>query len=114
MTDVSTNLIVVIALQYIQISNNHTAHLQLIQCYMSIYLNEVGEKKKAIFPLICNKMPNPLYKILIWSLSVHLILHAVKIYTKTDFCILSTFIIYFMSVLKIKISDSDFFVVEKW
>lgn len=40
-------LIVVISSQYICIPYHYVVCLQIIQCYISIYLNKAGEKKES-------------------------------------------------------------------
>lgn len=44
--EVVNNTIVIIILQFINISNQDLAHPKLIQCYVSIYLNKAGKKER--------------------------------------------------------------------
>ena len=47
MTDVLTNLIVIIVLQYIHISNHYTVHLKLTQYYVNYISVKLGRKTRT-------------------------------------------------------------------
>ena len=46
MVEVPANILVVVKLQYISVSNQHDVHCKLIQCYRSVISQESWEKKR--------------------------------------------------------------------